>query len=202
MKILVCLSGASLINLGLELLKFLNNTNYQIFAVISQSAKDVFVAENIKHYNNNIVDLDKFIKNNLKNIIFFENNNLSAPVASGSFGIDKTIIAPCSLNTLAKIYNGICDNLITRSAAVAIKQQKKIIISPREMPFGSISLKQMYKLSKMGVCIAPPIIGEYGIKKISVINGKYNKDEDIAKFIIGKWLDLLEIDNKLYDKWS
>ena len=114
MKILVCISGASFASLGLDLLQNLSNTNHEIYAIISQNAKIVLQKEE------NI----KFDKNEFKNAIFFDDDDLSASVASGSFGIEKTIIAPCSVNSLAKIANGICDTLITRAAAVALKEQK------------------------------------------------------------------------------
>ncbi|WP_142692355.1 UbiX family flavin prenyltransferase [Campylobacter troglodytis] len=124
---------------------------------------------------------------------FFDDENLAASVASGSFGINATIIAPCSLNTLAKIRQGISDTLISRSAAVALKERKKLILAVREMPFSTLVLKQMTKLSKMGVIIAPPVFASYS--NATSLN-------DLRKFIIGKWLDLLEIKHDLYQKWQ
>lgn len=124
---------------------------------------------------------------------FLDDENLAASVASGSFGVSQTIIAPCSLNTLAKIKQGIADTLITRSAAVALKERKRLILCVREMPFSTLALKQMTKLSKMGVIIAPPVYAGYA--------GARNL-EDLRNFIIGKWLDLLEIKHSLYKKWG
>ena len=183
MKILVCVSGASFAGLGLDLLRNLSNTNHEIYAIISQNAKIVLQKEN------NI----KFNQNEFKNVIFFDNDDISASVASGSFGIEKTIIAPCSVNSLAKIANGICDTLITRAAAVALKEQKKLILGVREMPFSALSLKQMSDLASFGVIIAPPIIANYA---------KCENLEDLKKFIIGKWLDLLDIKNEIYKRWK
>ena len=99
----------------------------------------------------------------------------------------------CSINTLAKIHSGICDTLITRAAAVALKERKKLILCVREMPFSTISLKQMYELSSQGVIISPPVLGSYaGFENIL----------EIENFILGKWLDLLDIKNEIYKRWE
>lgn len=141
---------------------------------------------------------DEFIalckeKFELKKTQFLDDENLAASVASGSFGINATIIAPCSLNTLAKIKHGFADTLITRGAAVALKERKKLILCVREMPFSTLALKQMTKLSKMGAIIAAPVYASYF---------KAQNLSDLRKFIIGKWLDLLEIPHDLYQKWA
>ncbi|MDA3079972.1 MULTISPECIES: UbiX family flavin prenyltransferase [unclassified Campylobacter] len=183
MKILVCISGASFAGLGLDLLQNLSNTNHEIYAIVSQNAKIVLQKEE------NI----KFNQNEFKNVIFFDNDDISASVASGSFGIEKTIIAPCSVNSLAKIANGICDTLITRAAAVALKEQKKLILGVREMPFSPISLRQMSELSNLGVIIAPPVVANYA---------NCENLGNLKNFIIGKWLDLLNIENEIYKRWK
>lgn len=141
---------------------------------------------------------DEFItlckeKFELKKTQFLDDENLAASVASGSFGINATIIAPCSLNTLAKIKHGFADTLITRGAAVALKERKKLILCVREMPFSTLALKQMTKLSKMGAIIAAPVYASYF---------KAQNLSDLRNFIIGKWLDLLEIPHDLYQKWE
>ena len=141
--------------------------------------------------NNEILDFCKQ-KFNLKKTHFFDDENLAAAVSSGSFGIDKTIIAPCSLNTLAKIKAGFADTLILRAAAVALKERKTLVLGVREMPFSTLALKQMTRLSKMGVIIAPPVFASYF---------KAENLEDLRNFIVGKWLDLLGIQHELYKRW-
>jgi len=170
-KILVCISGASAASLGIKLYNMIPS-QYERYLVISENAKKVLQKE--------------------ENI--FLNDDISAPVASGSFGIDITFIVPCSMNTLAKISLGIADNLITRAAAVAIKEHKKLIIAPREMPLSPIHLEHMYKLSKLhNVIIAPPIFGYYNNPK---------NIQDIEYFLIGKWFDLAGIENDFYKRWK
>ena len=170
-KILVCISGASGASLGIKLYNMIPS-NYERYLIISENAKIVLEKE--------------------ENI--FLDEDISAPPASGSFGIDITFIVPTSMNTLSKIALGLADNLITRAALVAIKEKKTLILAPREMPLSSIHLKYMYELSKFpNVYIAPPIIAYYN---------KPKKIEDIEMFLIGKWFDLAGIENNLFKRWK
>ena len=166
MKILVCITGASYAKIGLELLKLIPS-NHETYAIISENAKRVLSAEN----GINADTLDKITQNLSlkKGINFIANSDISANVASGSFGIDSTIIAPCSINSLAKISTGISDSLILRAAAVALKERKKLILGVREMPFSAISLRQMHELSLLGAVAAPPILGGYSGENLDEI---------------------------------
>lgn len=191
MKILVGITGASLTHIGFKLLKELTKfSGAKIYCIISQGAK--FTLQKEKNYK-----FDEFSSNLQaefgKFITFFDDNDISSSPASGSFGIDKTIIAPCSINTLAKVSLGLGDTLLTRACAVALKEQKKLILGVREMPFSTISLRQMSELSALGVIIAPPVLASYG---------GYESLGDAENFIVGKWLDLLEIEHNLYKKWK
>ena len=125
--------------------------------------------------------------------VIHDDSDLAAAPSSGSFGIDATIVAPCSINTLAKIYAGFADTLITRAAAVALKERKRLVLGVREMPFSTLSLEHAAKLSALGAVIAPPVLGYY--------SGQ-NSLEDMENFIIGKWLDLLDIKHRIYQRWS
>ena len=172
MKLIVATSGASGVNLGLKILKLL--------------PKDVD-----KHFimtKNSEIVLDKENK-----LTTYKNENIAASIASGSFGVDAMIIAPCSMNTLAKIACGISDNLVTRCASVMIKEQKKLILAPREMPFSAIALENMQKLATLGVIIAPPVMAYYSEQQTL---------DEMENLIIGKWFDLLGIQNNLYKRWE
>ncbi len=172
-KIIIATSGASGINLGIKTLRLLPESIEKHF-IMSQNSQIVLSKE-------------------MSEVTIHKNNDISASVASGSFGIDAMIIVPCSMNTLAKISCGIADNLITRCAAVMIKEQKKLILAPREMPFSAIALQNMYKLSKLGIIIAPPVMAYYS---------QQQSLDDMENFIIGKWFDLLGIKNNLYKRWQ
>jgi 4-hydroxy-3-polyprenylbenzoate decarboxylase len=172
LKLIVGISGASGVSLGQKFIEKLPD-NIEVFVVISENAKVVFQKE--------------------QNITLFDNDNISASIASGSFKCDAMIIVPTSMNTLAKIACGISDNLITRTASVMIKEQRKLILAPREMPFSSIPLENMLKLSRLNIVIAPPILGYYSTP-LNI--------EDMEDFIIGKWFDLLNIEHNLYKRWG
>ncbi len=97
------------------------------------------------------------------------------------------------MNTLAKVACGISDNLATRVAAVALKEQKKLLLAPRELPFSAIALENMHKLACWVSSLRPPVMGYYS---------ESSTLEDMEKFIIGKWYDVLGIENNLYERWS
>ncbi|TQR34447.1 3-octaprenyl-4-hydroxybenzoate carboxy-lyase [Campylobacter sp. MIT 99-7217] len=192
MKILVGITGSSSVELGFRLLAVLEK-KAEVFCIVSKGAKKSFLAEN-KHFNAQD-DMLEFCKKHfqIKQMTFLDDEDLSAGASSGSFGIDKTIIAPCSISTLAKIHAGFADSLLTRACAVALKERKTLILGVREMPFSTISLEHMTKLSTLGVSIAPPIFASYA--QIRSLEDEYN-------FIVGKWLDLLQIQHNLFEKWN
>ncbi len=184
MKITVAISGASGSNLGVNFVKLLPK-DIEVFVVFSKSAKKALKLENN-------ISVNKIFEE-YENVTIFKDSDIGASIASGSFKVDKMIILPCSMNTLAKCAVGISDSLITRAFTVMLKEKREIVVAPREMPLNTIALKNMLKLSKLGVTIAPPILGYYS---------KQQSLEDMEKFLIGKWFDLLKIDNNLYKRWE
>lgn len=180
MKLAIAISGSSGTHLGYKLINNIPN-NIELHIVVSNSAKYSGLLENNK------------LQITHSNYRLYEDSDIGANLASGSFRIDKFAIIPCSMNTLAKCAVGISDTLITRAFSVNLKEKREILIAPRETPFSSIALENMLKLSNLGVIIAPPMLGYYSECK-SV--------EDMENFIIGKWLDFLKIENNLYKRWE
>jgi len=172
MKLILAITGASGTNLAKKFIEYLPN-DIELHLVVSEHAKVVEVLED-------------------KKVTLHNNKNIGASIASGSFRVDATAIIPCSMNTLAKISCGIADNLVTRVASVALKEQKKLLLAPREMPFSAIALENMEKLAKLNVIIAPPVLGYYSPSQTI---------EEMERFIIGKWYDVLGIENNLYERW-
>ncbi len=173
MRLVVAISGASGVRLAKKFIEYLPS-EVELFVVVSDNAKVVFEKEE-----------------SIKSIFF--DNEIDASISSGSFRVDATAVIPCSMNTLAKIATGIADNLTTRVASVAIKERRKLLLAPREMPFSYIALENMQKLSLLGAVIAPPVIGYYSDSDTL---------EDMERFIIGKWYDALEIEHNIYKRWS
>lgn len=120
-------------------------------------------------------------------------NNLFAGVASGSYKFDAAVIIPCSMGTLAEISNGFAKNLLCRVADVALKENRKLIIVPRETPLNAIHLENMLKLARLNVTILPAMPGYYHMPQTM---------QDLIDFVVGKVLDSLSIENKLFEKWG
>ncbi len=183
MKLIVAITGASGVELGLKFVKLLPK-NIIIHLILSNGAKTALKYENGKN---------SLKAETQKNLTLFNDNETWANIASGSYKTDAMIIVPCSMNTLAKCTVGIADTLITRAFSVMLKERRNIILAPREMPYSTISLENMAKLSSLGVTIAPPMLGYYS---------KQQNLKDMEKFMIGKWFDLLKIENNLYKRWE
>ncbi|MCI6695355.1 MAG: UbiX family flavin prenyltransferase [Campylobacter sp.] len=212
MKIIVGISGASSVHLGIRVANEILAAGHEVCAIISDGARVTFKSEKAWEYLNNSriskaksripsqnLGNSRISKENFLQIEEFLDekidiqSNMSSAAASGSSGYEAMIIAPCSSNTLAKVAAGICDNLLLRAAAVMLKEQRKLIIAPREMPFSPLSIKHMSELSGLGVMFALPMIAHYS-KPLSL--------NDAENFIIGKWLDCLNIKNNLFKRWK
>lgn len=85
----------------------------------------------------------------------FPDEDLSSPVSSGSNRFDTMVILPCSVSTMAKIAGGLSDTLLTRTAQVALKERRRLIIGLRETPLSTIALEQAHRLSQAGAIIMP-----------------------------------------------
>ena len=205
MKIIVGISGASSVHLGIRVANEILAAGHEVCAIISDGARVTFKSEKAWEYlgnsripnqnlgnsrilNENFLQIEEFLDEKID-----IQSNMWDAAASGSSGYEAMIIAPCSSNTLAKVAAGICDNLLLRAAAVMLKEQRKLIIAPREMPFSPLSIKHMSELSGLGVMFAPPMIAHYS-KPLSL--------NDAENFIIGKWLDCLNIKNNLFKRWK
>ena len=205
MKIIVGISGASSVHLGIRVANEILAAGHEVCAIISDGARVTFKSEKAWEYlsnsripkanlensripNENFLQIEEFLDEKID-----IQSNMWDSAASGSSGYEAMIIAPCSSNTLAKVAAGICDNLLLRAAAVMLKEQRKLIIAPREMPFSPLSIKHMNELSGLGVMFAPPMIAHYS---------KPKSLNDAENFIIGKWLDCLNIKNNLFKRWK
>ena len=125
--------------------------------------------------------------------ILENNDDIAAKSASGSAAIDAVVICPCSGTTLGKLVAGIGDNLATRSAIVAMKERRNLIIVPREAPYATVHLENMAKLSGWGVTVIPASPGFYNLPQSM---------DDLIDFIVARILDHLGRDNDLTKRWT
>ncbi len=180
MKVIVAMSGASGAIIGIRLLEVLGKN---AVLIASKNAKDIIEYETAYSYGD-LSDIPSMI---------YDNDNLSAEIASGTSKFDAMVIAPCSTSTLSKIACGIGDNLITRVASVALKERRKLIVVPRETPLSPVVLKRMYELSLMGAVIMPPVPAFY-LRPESV--------DDIVNYLVGKIMDHLGLEHSLYEPYT
>lgn len=115
---------------------------------------DLFIEENLSQFLDN--DPEK-----INRVSLWDEEDFDSPLATGSSDIDAMVVVPCSMKTLSDIANGHAEKLIARAADVCIKEQRKVILVPRETPLNSIHLENMLKLSRIGVSIVPPAPGFY-----------------------------------------
>lgn len=126
-------------------------------------------------------------------LFFFEDRQMHAPAASGSFRTDGMFVVPCTMKTLAGIAVGYASNLIERAADVTIKEGRPLLLAPREMPFSPLHLENMLKLARIGVKIAPPVLAFYH---------KPGTLDQVVDFMVGKWLDQFGIEHTLFTRWG
>jgi len=125
--------------------------------------------------------------------VHYENSDMFSPLASGSVRFDSLVIAPCSMSTMSKIACGIADNLITRVAAVALKERRKLILLIRETPISSIHLANLERMALAGAIIMPASPAFYPEPK-SV--------DQMVDFVVGRVLDQLGVTHDLYRRWE
>lgn len=136
--------------------------------------------------------MEEWQRNN-GHIIWEDNKNLFSPVASGSYQCDAMAVIPCSMSTAAEIANGITKSLLTRAADVMLKENRKLLLVPRETPMSTIHLKNLYELSRLGVTVLPAMPGFYSHPGTMM---------DLVDFVVGKTLDNLGVQNDCYKRWE
>ena len=196
-RYVLSITGASGAVLGFRVLKELLKA-HEVHFVISPQAVDILHQESgvdisgdsTQEVSKKILELTGPVDGELK---CWAHNNMEAPIASGSFVVDGTMVVPCSMKSLAGIASGYADNLIGRAADVAIKEGRPLLLAPREMPLSAIHLENMLKLARIGTIIAPPIPALY--------NQPASIDE-LYDFLAGKILDAIGIEHNLFTRWE
>lgn len=125
--------------------------------------------------------------------VVYDNQNIGAGPASGSWESMGMVIVPCSMKTVAGIHCGYSDNLLLRAADVTLKERRKLVLVARECPLSTIHLRNMYELSQMGAVILPPMMAYYNHPR-SV--------EDCTSHIVGKILQQFGISAENFKRWE
>lgn len=184
MRLIVGISGASGVVLGYHLLKALKAyPECETHLVISEGARLTFGHET----DLKVEDVEKLAD------FVHDNKNIAASISSGSFKTDGMIVIPCSMKTLSGIAAGYAENLLIRAVDVCLKENRKVVLVPREMPFGKIHLRNMKEASDLGCVIIPPILTFYNNPKTI---------EDQINHIIGKILMQFGLDYKKFIAWE
>ncbi len=185
-RLIVGITGASGTVLGVRLLEELKKSKVETHVIVSRGAYEV-----AKYEMKDVKDVQGLVKSN--SLQYYDEKDISAKIASGSYETEGMIIAPCSMKTLSSIAWGYGDNLISRAADVCIRYKRRLVVVPRETPLNAIHLENMAKLSRMGVWIVPPNLSYYHNPKTL---------EDMTDFMVGKMLDCFGIEHELYKKWG
>ena len=175
MNIVVAITGASGSIIGLRLVEELKKKS-KVSTIMSNAGKKVLKEE---------INID--FKSD------YEEDEIEAPISSSSNKVDAFIICPCSMKTLSAIANGYTSNLIIRLADIQLKMKRKLIICPRETPYNLMHVENMKKIILAGGQICPLNISYYFKPKTI---------DDVTNFFVGKILDLMGIENKLYKRWK
>jgi 4-hydroxy-3-polyprenylbenzoate decarboxylase len=183
MKILLSIGGASGSIYGIRLFEELLKTNNEVHLIVSDGAKNIIVHET--GYNFEVLKE--------KSYFFYDNSDMFAGPASGSFKIDAMVVCPCSIKTLSAIANGYGDTLTSRAASCCLKEERKLILVIRETPLDLPGIKNMLSAKQAGATILPAMPGFYH---------KPQKIEDLVNFIVGKTLDQLNINHSLFERWK
>ena len=127
------------------------------------------------------------------NLILHNFRDVGATIASGSFKHDGMIIVPCSSNSLGSIASGSGQNLVHRAAHVTLKERRKLVLVHREMPLSLIDIRNMQTATEAGAIVCPAQPGFYMLPQ---------SIEDLVDFVVGRVLDLVDVQHNLNIRWS
>lgn len=182
-RIIIGITGASGVIYGIEILKELNKKDLETHLIITESGKKNIILET----DCSVRDVESMANK------VYNNNDLAAPLASGSFLTSGMIVAPCTIKTLSGIANSYSDNLLVRAADVTLKEKRKLVLLVRETPLHKGHLNLMSMAADIGAHILPPIPSFYHRPKTI---------EDIIHQTIGKVFDYFGIEHNLFKRWG
>ena len=195
--ICVAMTGASGIQYALRLIECLISAKCQVYVLMSKPAQIVMGMDTEIPVPSRTRDIQKQFSEMYgaepDQLKAYGQQEWTSPVASGSGVPDAMVICPCTTGTLASVAAGTCNNLLERAADVVIKEGRKLIVMPREMPFSSIHLENMQRLARAGVVIMPPNPAFYNLPKTV---------DELIDFVVARVMDQLDIEQSLMPRWG
>ena len=185
MRLTIGITGASGSIYGIRLLEFLQSRkDIETHLVISK------IAESVILYETDYTDIEQVTR--LADHCY-EDDDLTAPISSGSFLTDGMIVVPCSAKTLSAVAHSYGENLIARASDVCLKERRNFVLVFRETPLTLSHIENMKNVTSMGGIILPPIPGFYS---------KPQTIDDLINHTVGKVLDLFRIEHSLFKRWG
>jgi 4-hydroxy-3-polyprenylbenzoate decarboxylase len=193
-RVFLGVTGASGATYAARLLEALTEAGCEVGVCASAAGLEVIATE---LYGDARLSRDetlaRFTEHARGEVTVYEPNDWRSPYASGSAKVDAYVICPCSMGTLGTIASGAMSNLIHRAASVALKEERRLVVMPRETPLSAIHLQNMLTLRQAGATILFLAPGFY--------HGAESVD-DLVDFMAGRALDLLGLDNALVRRWG
>jgi 4-hydroxy-3-polyprenylbenzoate decarboxylase len=183
LRLVVAITGASGVVYGIRMLEVLNKLKVETHLIMSE-----WGAKNVKIETGKTAEYVRSLATK-----YYEDGDMAAPMSSGSFRTDGMAVVPCSMKTLASIANAFDDSLVSRAAGVCLKEQRRLVLVPRETPLSKIHLDNMSKLADAGAVILPAMPGFYHRPKTM---------DDLIDHVVGKVLDQFNIDHGLFKRWG
>jgi 4-hydroxy-3-polyprenylbenzoate decarboxylase len=193
MNIFLGITGASGAPYAARLLAALCDSGADVGVCISDSGFEVLATELYGGANLSHDEIVARLTEGLSGVTVYDARDYSAPYASGSARVDGYVICPCSMATVGTIAAGAMANLVHRAASVALKEDRRLVLVPRETPLSTIHLENLLRLRQAGAVI------------LFAAPGFYNAPEkigDLVEFVVGRCLDQLGIENRLTKRWG
>jgi 4-hydroxy-3-polyprenylbenzoate decarboxylase len=193
MNVFLGITGASGAPYAARLLSALSESGAQVGVTISDSGFEVLATE---LHGDPAMPRDQVsarLTDGLAGVTVYDAKDFKSPYASGSAKVDGYVVCPCSMATAGTIAAGAMANLVHRAASVALKEERKLILVPRETPLSTIHLENLLRLRRAGATV------------LFAAPGFYNSPQtidDLIEFIVGRCLDQLGIENRLTRRWG
>lgn len=182
-RIIVGITGATAVIYGIRLLQVLSKLDVETHLILSDQAR-----RNICIETDFEVDAVQGLASHVHDI-----KDMAASISSGSFKTDGMVIVPCTIKTLSGVAHSYNDNLIVRTADVALKERRRLVLMVRETPLHKGHLEMMCRVADLGGIILPPVPAFYNAPRTL---------QDVIDHTIGKILDQFDIDHSLFRRWE